>query len=435
MAADVLKFVTGPSSSPTTRLDVSSETKWFVRQFDAPPPPLRRSLSVNAMTDGGYVSSSSYEPRTLTLVLDVVGSSMDDASTEFQKLARELDRETNYLMYQPVGATSPVFFSTYRSSPDAVEWWAISSVARRVQVTILAEPFAVGPAESAFSNSVGLGAPNGAALDLSTIKGDVPAPLSVTIGTAPYGGFLAISQSPPTSWWFEAESATAGTDTGAAAADAAMSPATGNTYRRTTFATTSMATRLTISNAMSAGAYRCYAIIRRTDNTSVINVKRASAFTDDPGGASVATPLTSSRAIVDLGMFYVSPPSGYSPIGTFSIPIQAERVSGTGNIDWDAILLVPADDAFIIWSGATNGTGSIALNAYYDVVGQTITAAPGYKLISSVGGLPRVSAGSTPRLYWHAWTASTYTTPSFATSFQFDAVYLPCYLHVRPAST
>jgi hypothetical protein len=53
---------------------------------------------------------------------------------------RELDRPSNFLRYQ-AGTSAPVFFRTYRSGPDAIDF---NPITREVTVTLLAEPFALG---------------------------------------------------------------------------------------------------------------------------------------------------------------------------------------------------------------------------------------------------------------------------------------------------
>ena len=125
--ADVIQFVDAPSVSPTVRLDINDDGKWSAREFLPNLPRLRRSQSQNMLRDGGHVAASVYDMRTLVVSLDLNCATQDIAAAEVQKLARELDRETNYIRYQPTDATFPVFFKTYRSDVSNLVRFAASS--------------------------------------------------------------------------------------------------------------------------------------------------------------------------------------------------------------------------------------------------------------------------------------------------------------------
>src|SRR5437867_3258782 len=109
MAYDVLQFVDSVSATAALRLDLNDGVTWGVdvASIDFSPPPLRRAINGTLLVDGSTVSGSSYENRILKFTAQLVGSTVDTAATQTQLLNRELDRDSNYLKWQPVGATSP----------------------------------------------------------------------------------------------------------------------------------------------------------------------------------------------------------------------------------------------------------------------------------------------------------------------------------------
>lgn len=146
-----LAFVDSISASANIRLSLQQGTAgpWNLRdgsRFD--PPPLKRSIPQSLLADGGTPTNAVYDNRTIVLVLQPMqgGKFMtaDPAAAQIQLLLRELDRPYNYLRYQ-AGTSSPVFFKTFRSGPDALEFGPLS---REVTVTLLAEPFAYGLEET-----------------------------------------------------------------------------------------------------------------------------------------------------------------------------------------------------------------------------------------------------------------------------------------------
>lgn len=471
MAYDVVKFVDSIASSPTTRLDVNDGAQWTVRDFQAPPPRIRRSAVSNAMTDGAYVSSSSYDARTLFLEIDLITTTQDTGATELQKLARELDRTTNYLMYQPNGLTKPVFFKTWRSDfADVVEVRVVGAY-RRFQVEILAEPFALGLRETAgpytVRNDPAAGT-NGLYVDVTGVIGDVPAP-AVIKNTTAIRQFTLLStraRDIPADhvFFLQAESATLGTDTTnpGGGPDAAMSGTGTNNYVRTSFATTAtLATRVTWTTSTHthttdarrralAGQHRVIAVVRRSDSTSDMSIKASASSSGIPYSKQVTLPSTTQRIMVDLGLISLEAivPGGYStqaPIATVSIAFQAERTSGAGTLDWDYFLLIPADETTLMWSMSFGSTSYDVLidgvlervSLYEDGVDPFGGAADIYgSAPSATGGFPVLVPNQTNRFY--LMTGSLFAALPIPTVTDTDALtftYLPLYLYVRPSTT
>ena len=464
---NLVKIVDSIAAVPTTRLNLSDGTIWRVTSFDAPPPRLRRSMSQNAMTDGGFVSSSQYEMRTLTIGLFLTRSTEDANATQLQTLSRELDRETNYLMYQPVGAAKPVFFRTMRSDMTSVREIPTpsGSAQRMIEVEILAEPFALGLKETISPGTIA-NDPAGANphyVDVTGVIGDVAAPSVITTGTGTTGaGYLAVRQrgTPSNITTFmaqQAESATSlGTDTTnpGGGPDAAMSGTGTNNYVRTSFATTASAAiriehNFTPPTVDHAGSYRLLVVLRRSDASSTIriqaNVAQATVGPQQSSGY-VTVPLASTRQVVDLGIFNLGPSAvaegvyGSSLVAsTINLDLWAERTSGAGTLDWDYWIWLPADESLLTFHDySTTATGALVFDAANENLARRTgtTTTVQYDYFQVAGGFPALVPNQTNRvvilladLYQTAHTIAKTDTAALTVT------YWPRYLYVRPATT
>lgn len=143
---DTFAFVDSVSASPTTRLDLNDGSTWGLN-YDGtsfPPPPLRRAYARTLLVDGARIPAAAYDNRVLRVRLDLKTASVDTAATQLQSLTRELDRPANILKWQVTGATSPVFFRTFRTPADAITEHPGTGTFREVSLEIEAEPFALG---------------------------------------------------------------------------------------------------------------------------------------------------------------------------------------------------------------------------------------------------------------------------------------------------
>lgn len=468
MAGDLIRFVDSIASSPTTRLDLNDETSWWVKSFSAPPPRLRRSMAENAMRDGVSVGSASYGSRTLTIELECRKSTQDLAATEIQKLWRELDRATNWIMYQPTGASKPVFFRTLRSDASQLEDVMAQQAMRRFTIEVMADPAALGLPETlgpfTVNNDPAAGS-NGCYFDVTGVIGDLEAPALIhdTARTVGYGILAQRQRGVPSDLvWAkqcEAVNITLGTDTTnpGGGPDAAMSGTGTNNFVRTTFATNAnhverlfWATyndyNTPALRSAIRGRYRVLAVVRRSDSTSVIKIQRLY------GAPAVTVPQTTSRQMVDLGLAVLgsmeSSSVGYGAESAATVPealyFYAQRVSGTGTLDWDQLLLVPADERMLQWTQPLNvGTG---LDTLIDGVQEFVVtldpstgplaASPWLwpSLTQASGGWPSLVPTRTNRIFYLQAAAiggaMTRTDTSTITVY-----YYPRYLFVRPASS
>lgn len=468
---DLVQFVDSIASSPTLRLDMNNETNWYVASFSAPAPQLRRSMSSNAMTDGVNVSSSSYDSRVLTLVLESISTTQDLSATELQKLARELNRPNNILKYQPTGATKPVFFRTYRSDMATIEDVLGSKAFRRYTINLLAEPFALGLDET-FSSTFTYDGSGAGSFEYTcpTILGDVTAPLVLDVtqtGIGKTSSFWLSSQAFPTAYTAPTLKRLAtnaglplGTDT--TGVTGAGSSFWNGDYVSTSFATPTMVSRIVRSSPglTSAGTYRVLARVVLSAAATCqlravreVQVSAIPTYYDAQVGASAEITNT-NPGFVDLGLFRVpfgtnnaGPSSGLTMPSTLW-SIQAARTTGAGALRTDGLLFLPQimDDAVSNTTAVVTGGGASLLlpnttvrldadRGQATILNSSTLAEVQAGVPTWSGTLPTVSPGCTNTLWWiPAGTAVNDPWPAVA-STAFTGTYKPRYLFVRPATS
>jgi hypothetical protein len=468
--ASSLKFVDSIASSPTTRLDLNDRTTWRLHtegtQFS--PPPLDQAVASTLLADGAVIPASAYGLRTIQLMLSVNAASADATATQLQNFYRELNRPVNFLRWQQE-TTNPVFFRTFRTSADEVQdLGKIDGTRKLLSVAFLAEPFAYGLLETPVSAVTVSADPaagsNGCFVDVTGVKGDVESPALIrwpesAVAETRQSLFAVRRRGTPsgTPFVFQAEAMTQGPDTTTQANDAAFSGA-GNNYSRCTFSTNALLTaRLTLTDLGTAsvdlrGTYRVFVRYRKNTSGDGINLRlvwgdgsRNDVITND----TFATPNTTNITMADLGL--ISIPYGLDSVydfrsGTelvvddrFRIEIEAGRTSGSGSLDLDFVLLVPADDRFglIEWGETESASDRRWLDALdWSVHGRTSAdevvsvAAPAARS----GGLPLLTPNQTNRIYMLYEVAES-RAHAIATTTTVSVAYYPLYLTVRPAST
>lgn len=469
---DTIQFVDAISLSPSIRLDLNEGTRWRVRAFDAPPPRLRRAMVSNAMTDGAYVSSSSYDSRVLTMVFDLITDSQDINAYEWQRLARELDRPTNIIRYQPEGMGRPVFFKTWRSDATQVTDMFAAVAYRQIEVEIVAEPFALGARETVSVGTVNMdpaAGSNGCYFDVSGILGDVAVPCAIQNTTAwrTYGMVSTRTDglAGDMVWIKQAESCTLGTNTTnpGGGPDAAMSGTGTNNYVTTTFGTATLIPRVTwnldtdittrAQRVAMRGKYHVVGFVRRSAATSVLQAQAYLSFGSViVTGTTVTLSTATTRMAVDFGVFDFSPITRALPNETNPSPadawptisLSASRTGGTDTLDWDCILLIPAIDTFLQWGIAEiQDTGLDQLidgynESIYVVSGSDPWDSSGVVTADRVplgasGGYPRLLPGKTNRVF--LLTGSSGFTIPVTDTEAITVYYWPGYLHVRPIAS
>ncbi|MGW1057629.1 hypothetical protein [Micromonospora rubida] len=423
-------------------------------------PELTRSAVSTLMVDGVRFPAAAYEGRTITLVAQLSGVSEDATATALQALARELDRPENILMYRP-DTSEPVFFRTHRAGADRIVW---DRTLKEVRVSIPAQPFACGLMETLSPITI----PNnpatsgGCYFEVNNVKGSFETPLFVRLGADFMGGsggqahtlVMGVRRRGTPSaapWVLQAESMTTGVATAlAGATDAAMSGA-GPNYARITPTNTDMDQRLTAVFPSTAGVdvrgrYRVLLRYRMNNLLDRWNVQFAYGPSGSPAvyNPAVSLPLDTNPRWVDLGTvqypFGVDPASnGYSGVALATqgmrISLYAQRVSGTGTLDPDLLMYVPADDCYsaaTIYrdSGVAAGIIDSAQTMVY-AVGASGEIVPPYLPQPVVGGFPLVSPGVTNRIAFVA-DGGSIADSALTSSWTVTPYYWPQYGYVRP---
>jgi hypothetical protein len=119
---------------------------------------------------------------------------------------------------------------------------------------------------------------------------------------------------------------------------------------------------------------------------------------------------------------------------SLTLRVRAERTSGSGTIDFDFLLLVPADDRLgvVQW----RRTGSYVLDAANTPAYRVDTAQISSAASPAIaGGLPMLSPGQTNRLYMLRTVNSNGVANTLTTVSPVSVSYMPRYLTIRPAST
>lgn len=460
--AVTLQFVDSIASSPTVRLDLNDGTTWrcVADGTEFPPPPLRRAVTQTFLAHGASISASAYDNRSIKLKLALLGSSADTGATEMQKLARELNRTSNLLKWQP-NTTAPVFFRTFRSDISSVYEIGRWEGKRLLEVELVAEPFAYGlkvtPSAPTVTNDPAAGG-NAMFFDLAAadVTGDVETPLHVYTADTDLTAstcVLAVRRhgTPANNTWFrQAEALTLGADTTLPGNDAAAS-GSGSNYARTSFSgTTSNAERIggvfpasSGSSVEFTGLYRVFARLRHSVSGDTITVEMRYGNGFSAGTVTLAN--TTAFRLVDLGILPMPAGNtgardGYgSTLATLSanVDFYAARSSGSGNLDWDYILLVPADEELclttwpthtgrFVWDGPNDSTHLLDSN------GDLYSVASGAAAPTRKGSVPLVAPNQINRVFFSPELNSTVAKTA---TVALTIAFWPRYLYVRPATT
>lgn len=460
--AGIVQFVDSIAASPTVRLDLNSASSgWMIDHeagIDISPPTLNYAVASTMLSDGEHIAGSSFQNRVLKLPIKLVYTATTDAAaTAIQNLGRELNRPTNIVKLQLQGATSPVFFRTFRSSYAFSMLRLLLTEHTKVTLELPTEYAGYGLLETPVSGVTVSTDPaavsNGCFVDVTGVKGDVETPAIISFpGSAVGIGARTMTavrrRGTPANMPFfvQAEAMTQGTNTTTQPNDANFSGA-GNNYSRCTFTTASMQTRLSVTTLGTSGVdlrgrYRVFMRYRKNTSSDSINFQllwgeSGSAITND----SYATQNNTLINGADLGE--ISIPLGIDPVhngdgvempvsNIMRIELRAERTSGTGTADFDFLKFVPSDDRVAIteWENAleTQVLDARDNNVYvHDSSDRVMSAKPPH----IPGGYPLLSPGQTNRIVLIrnlvVWSLTTMTPVSVS--------YYPRYLSVRPAST
>ena len=458
--------------APTVRLDLMGRQPWETQNdgTEFAPPSLRRAVASTLLRDGSVYPASAYDDRVLRLRVGLYAATADAAAVAMQALAAEVDRATNIVKWQPTGASKAVYFRTYRS--DATRITEVSGdpdAFRTVEVELLAEPFALGAqqvlAPITISNEplTGVTNPQYATIPAAQVLGDVDTPAVLRFASPTVTGrqsLVAIRSRNlnGTFHTFHLEEGNNAADTTEPGVDVNMSGPSNN-YTRTTFATTpGMVNRVTypsfppvgFTSSAFRGTYRVFLRYRKSVAGDVIRVRLLWGGVAIPGavvGQTVTLVQSTDRRYADLGL--VSLPAGadpetdgYSgllwPASGVPLAVQAERATGSGNLDMDVLVFVPADERLCLVSwpdisglAVLDGIREMAYEQSWD----DASAGPGpigdALGIPTVGLFPAFAAGEDNRVYVMPCVGTTGTQDTLTDQTVMYATYWPRYLYAR----
>lgn len=363
----IVMFMSAPDVAATVRFDCnvrsSTDRVHVLPDFDPGVPQLEGE------PDGVSVE---YGLRTLSFTLRIEGPKATALATQ-SALARELLRTENWLYVQLSDDVAPVWFRLYRAEPGALSFAEVYDIDSLHDVWDIS--MSLPAASFAYGERVTLGAvtvnnnpahvTNPCSYTLATVLGDAPTPCRIQINpsnAAAMAGFrwmiahAALDAAYTAVFWQVGASDgwTAGTDTGASAADVDYS---NGSYRAVTFATPTMATRLSGSapSTPTRGRYKVLVRIARSDTTSKFsmrfgqNVGAAYIYGDTVVMDRASSTATEHATWVDLGDFTFPRGVGQVPdsltatVPTPSVSLQMARDSGSGSAYIDCFALIPVD--------------------------------------------------------------------------------------------
>jgi hypothetical protein len=455
------------SSPSQIRLDLNDGTTWGLdyQGTSLDPPPRKYVRAGGLMSQGETIPAGAYANRTLRLSLGLNATSLDDIATKIQQLQRELDRTSNVLLWQPAGATHPVYFRTLWSADQQMQVFPGDGLYREIRLEMQAEPFAYGLLQTLDTATVTNNPASSCYFDLAAadIIGDVETPAIMTFAYAgvedmgPTAVGVRRHGTPslmPTT--LQCEAMTGGTDTTIQANDAVMS-GSGQNYMRCTYATVAatMTVRLTSSTFPSTpgedvrGTYRAFLRYRKSSSSNPINVQLGWSFgSTSASNREVALASTTDRRWVDLGL--LTYPFGADPIHDLSgveiparggvITISAQRTSGSGNTDFDAIVLVPADPAdgycLVTWPTSSGPTLAV-LDGNRETIYNLGGSAEVYprELPNVRGVFPHLTPSQDHRIVVLLNAGGGSSSDDITDTVDVTVSYYPRYLLVRPATT
>lgn len=183
----LVRFVDAPSADANIRFDFNEAGVWADDDIWVRHPDF--SIGAPGIEGDPDTEGVQYTLRTLTFNIFVEGSKTN-ALARLSALSREILRRENWLMFQLSELTPPIFFLTYRTGPEALDFENVLDVDDAVSnlwglgVTLDADSFAYGERITLDPISV-VNSPADAThpfwFSLPEITGDAPVPLRVEV--------------------------------------------------------------------------------------------------------------------------------------------------------------------------------------------------------------------------------------------------------------
>jgi len=357
-----VQLVASPDVNATVLYDFNVDTTRKVGRdgFDPGVPEWRGEPGVN----GG-----SYDYRTIrfTHLLDATNDTTARAS--LATLGQRLQAASSWLLIQQRQSSAPTWAKVYRSSPAALSWDRVqirttagsgpAAGKYAIELSLTAEPLLVGALETAGSGTVSNDPASGSfLLPLSTVKGDAPAPAIVSVQpsartdgalhTLHVTPELAAGTASPILLQVGSSDGWSVSNFGSGVPDADWS---GGSYRQTTTGTAGLSRTSTIQ----PGNYIAY--VRAGGPVGAAGVWQFILASSVLGNRFVASDPYTVIAGTDaaqwhrIGRLNVPQGTALTPeqlaaeatVSTFLL-LLCNRVAGSGNLNVDALLLVPVSD-------------------------------------------------------------------------------------------
>lgn len=445
------------SASPTVSLDINTGSLMVGDGWNLDPAKYTKGYAASPLRRGQRPTNSVPGNRILTIPIQVLAADQDAAATAVQNLGLQIAKD-NILKVQ-FGST-PVFFRTYADPDQAIEVTKTLTQLSKITLQIEAEPDAYGPRVSAGTFTVSNDPANGTnpcRFDITGVLGDVPTPLLLVSTTTGSSGLVnkwshisTRRRGTPSNYsnLVQAEDMTNGTD----ASDVVDAAFSGGNKVRISFGTNTSITPVRLSDTFpgngtstveARGEYRVYGRMAMTTGTDTITVKlgygtssSAPIFNDAKVLPNVTNAVWVDLGLVPVPMFSDPVTSGYSGVATKAVlpfvGLYASR-TGSGNLDVDCLMFMPADDQTLICKfpstdttyaidGTTAAGGSVyGVTTALDEVISTASAPQ----ITGGAGFPELIPGQTNRIHFLRNVDPTGTADALTNTTSFAAYYWP----------
>jgi|SRR5262252_5878759 len=468
----LVQFVTYPATSPTILLDVNNPPDGVYTlgdDFTLGAPQWETAPNMVGGDDG-------YREVEFTLAVD---ASYASAASAMSSVSRLLQGREGWLRLRRNPSVPQMFLHWYRTAPQALDWehWDIDTYRLRVQ--LVCDPYLYGEPVTLASFTMNNRCDSGPnrmyhTYPADTFLGDAPTPLKLTItptsGTG-WNGYqpliattaLASGQTQAQPFYIDLVAAnwTAGTNVGADVSDTAY---LGGSYRLWTATGAAMSAKLTGTITPTVpGLYKVLLRCGTSTDQTTFNLRLSQTFSGSQvySGETKTfvrpdTTITQYDTWADLGAFnfpfgvYDLDPTDIATVAGTPVSIDAERVTGSGNLRLDALLLIPVETAATIdsvistWrfhgSGLTTTRSGVwdGQRERFDAYDSGTTRA-NLRSPEPRGGWPRVTPGTVNLLHFMQQTQTD--TPLDTTVDDDDVItdtcsvvtsYMPRYLHLRP---
>lgn len=444
-----LRVVSDPNPGRSTLVDFSTPPLFWVAGFSAPAPRRRTNAVSSFQADGSTDAAVAWSDRELTITFGIDAGTGDMAAGLLQVLGRTF-RDPVWLEFR-AGTTNPVFFRTRATTIDEVEdFGLVEPGVRQVRLDIPAAPFARGLPVTGTALVPNDPTDGGMRFTISDVKGDVPAPLNLSlnfgtgtyydrrmVGSSTYPTFHHVTAVPSNP--LGASGMTLSTETDAAAIG-------GSFGRATITASTTPWVDLSFSGIVP-GEYRLLVRVRSSQAGSL----GPWVPTLGPRASVVGT----SWQWLDLGVYrfptYAPAASPWDAATTTTATWRGKwdrPGSGSATVDLDHAVLVPSpggdgSDGTVLFSQAAD-TSDVTLG--YDMAKLTVSSASEQAFyatttgqaaaVASVSGagFPRVTPGVANTIILARLNAAYGSTPpadSKSSVTTVDWSYHPCYLTIR----